>query len=102
MVANSDFGDPILRLLPSFDPYMLGHVDKNHLLDSSYYKRVYRNQGWISPVVLLNGRVIGIWSYSGGRKQCSVKIEPLEKFSKITHIMLDKEAASLGNFLSAS
>ncbi len=33
-VKLSYLGEPILRLLPSFDPYMLGHVDKNHLVDS--------------------------------------------------------------------
>jgi hypothetical protein len=61
-LADSELDGQRLRLLPHFDPYMLGHVDKDHLVDPDYYKRVYRNQGWISPVILLNGRVIGAWS----------------------------------------
>ncbi|HVI09219.1 MAG TPA: winged helix DNA-binding domain-containing protein, partial [Candidatus Binatia bacterium] len=41
-----------VRLLPHFDVYLLAHRDKDHLLSAAHYKRVYRNQGWISPVVL--------------------------------------------------
>ena len=37
------------------DPYLLAHRDKDHLLSAEHYKRVYRNQGWISPVVLIDG-----------------------------------------------
>jgi hypothetical protein len=77
-------------------------VDKNHLMDSNYYKRVYRNQKWISPVVLLNGRVIGIWSYTRRGKVLSLKIEPFEKFPKIIHAKIEEESASLGSFLETS
>jgi uncharacterized protein YcaQ len=101
-LANSDHGDQILRLLPHFDPYLLGHADKNHLVKAQNYKRVYRNQGWISPVVLLNGRIIGIWSYTRRAKQLSLEIEPFEKFSKTVHAKIEAEAASLGGFLETA
>ena len=38
-----------IRLLPNFDSYLLAHREKDHLLSPKHYKRVYRNQGWISP-----------------------------------------------------
>jgi len=101
-LAKSHLGDQILRLLPSFDPYMLGHVDKNHLVDSPYYKRVYRNAGWISPVVLLNGRVIGIWSNRRRGNRLSLEIQPFENLSKSIHRKIQEEAASLGDFLETS
>lgn len=101
-LKDSHLDDQVLRLLPGFDPYLLGHVDKNHLVDSDYYKRVYRNQGWISPVVLLNGRVIGVWSYTRRGKRVFLKIEPFEKFSRIIHTKIEEEAASLGGFLETS
>lgn len=101
-LTDSHLGDQILRLLPSFDPYMLGHVDKNHLVDSAYYKRVYRNAGWISPVVLLNGRVIGAWSNKRRGNQSSLEIHPFENFSKSLHRKIEGEATSLGDFLETS
>jgi hypothetical protein len=100
-LANSDLDDRILHLLPHFDPYLLGHADKNHLVEAQNYKRVYRNQGWISPVVLLNGRIIGVWSYTRRGKQLSLEIEPFEKFPKLIHARIEEEVASLGDFLEA-
>lgn len=101
-LANSDLDGQILRLLPHFDPYLLGHADKSHLVGADYYKRVYRNQGWISPVVLLNGRIIGSWSYTRNGKQLSLKIEPFEKFPKKIRAGIEEETASLGDFLETS
>ncbi|MGH7598682.1 MAG: winged helix DNA-binding domain-containing protein [bacterium] len=97
-LANSDLDGQILRLLPHFDPYLLGHADKNHLVEARNYKRVYRNQGWISPVVLLNGRIIGVWSCTRRGKRSSLEIEPFEKFPKIIQAKIEAEAASLGGF----
>jgi hypothetical protein len=101
-LRNNHVDDHILRLLPYFDPYMLAHADKNHLVHSHHYKRVYLNQGWISPVILLDGRVIGIWSYTRQGKQLSFEIEPFQKFSKTIRAKIEEEAASLGSFLEAS
>lgn len=49
-----------VRLLPSFDVYLLGHRDKSHLVDAAHYKEVYRNAGWIWQTVLVDGRVVGV------------------------------------------
>ncbi|MCI0490241.1 MAG: winged helix DNA-binding domain-containing protein, partial [Blastocatellia bacterium] len=78
-----------LRLLPYFDPYLLGHADKDHLVSSADYKRVYRNAGWISPVVLLDGKIIGTWSYKRRAKSVSLEVEPFEKFSKIVRARIE-------------
>lgn len=97
-LLNASLRGPVLRLLPGFDPYMLAHAEKDHLVGAEFYKRVYRNQGWISPVVLLNGRVIGVWSARQG-KGSSLEIGLFEKASKTTHAKIEEEAASLGAFL---
>jgi hypothetical protein len=65
--------------LPSFDPYMLGHRDKEHLVDEANYKRVYRKAGWLSPVVLFAGRVMGVWSHERRGKCLHVNVEPFAK-----------------------
>ena len=82
-----------------FDPYLLGHAEKDHLVDGPYYKRVYRNQGWISPVVLWNGKAIGTWSSARRGKRLSLQIEPFEKFSRMMRARIEEEAAGWGSFL---
>ena len=101
-LLNISPGDQTLRLLPHFDPFMLGHAEKDHLVDPGSYKRVYRNAGWISPVVLLNGRAIGTWSYKRRAKLLSFEIEPFEKFSKAIRTGIEEEADGLGSFLETS
>jgi Winged helix DNA-binding domain len=101
-LRNSALEGHTLCLLPNFDPLMLAHVEKNHLVDSCNYKRVYRNQGWISSVILLNGRVIGAWSIQRGAKPWALEIEPFENFSKKIRTRIEEEAASLGRFQETS
>lgn len=100
-LANAGAFEQLLRLLPSFDPYLLAHADKDHLVDPRYYKRVYRNQGWISPVVLLNGRVIGVWSHERRDHRLLVQVELFEGSSKSVRSKIEEEAAGLGEFLDA-
>jgi uncharacterized protein YcaQ len=99
-LAGAQLSEPVLRLLPGFDPYLLAHVEKGHLIDKALYKRVYRNQGWISPVLLFNGRVIGIWSISKKGRESSVEVELFEKASKPLRAMIDQEVAGLSTFLA--
>jgi uncharacterized protein YcaQ len=84
-----------IRLLPLFDSYLLAHHQKDHLLSAKHYKRVYRNQGWISPVVLIDGAVAGIWSHTLQGKRLLVKIEPFGKFSRAEHVGVEREAEHL-------
>jgi hypothetical protein len=98
-LKNSHLRRPILRLLPSFDPFLLAHAEKNHLVDPRNYKHVYRNQGWISPVVMLDGRVIGIWSLKGRGPQRLMEVEPFNRISGVIKDSIEEEALGLGGFL---
>lgn len=89
----------VLRLLPTFDPYLLGHSDTAHLVASSFYKRVYRKAGWISSVVLLDGGVVGVWSYARRGKPLLVTVEPFENLSNPVRTMIEEEVDGLGRFL---
>src|SRR5262249_53596601 len=80
--------EPHVRLLPSFDPWVLGHTDKNQLVDARYYKRIFRSAAWVAPVVLLNGRAAGLWSHKRQGKQLVVTVEPFEKFSKAVRALI--------------
>jgi len=95
--AVLDDGEQCVRLLPSFDCFMLGHKDKSHLVDEAYYKRVYRKAGWLSPVVLVNGRVLGVWSHKQKGKRLHITIEPFTKVSRIIHKGIHKEANDLAH-----
>ncbi len=100
-LQNAKFSAPSLRLLGSFDPFLLAHHGKDHLVPKRHYKSVYRDAGWISPVVLLNGRIAGIWRHSQKGKSISVDVSLHGKLSKDDRALLEEEVASLGKFLGA-
>ena len=89
-----------VNLLPNFDPYLMGHANRDHLFDRVHRPKVSRTAGWISPVVLVDGRVVGVWSYTLNRQGMRVEIAP---FGRLTRAVLgeasaraDEIAASLG------
>jgi uncharacterized protein YcaQ len=90
-----------IRLLPNFDSYLLAHREKDHLLSAMHYKRVYRNQGWISPVVLIDGAVAGVWSYTPQGKRLSVEIQPFGRLSKTERVGIEREAQGLAGFFES-
>jgi len=89
-----------IHLLPSFDTYLLAHRAKDHLLSTKHYKRVYRNQGWISAVVLINGAVAGVWSYKLEGKKLLVEIEPFGRFLPTVRSAIKREAERLAMFFA--
>jgi len=66
-------------LLPAFDPYLMGHSGRNHLFEAAYRARVSRTAGWISPVVLVDGRVVATWSHSIAKGVLRVTVEPFRR-----------------------
>ncbi len=53
-----------VRLLPAFDQYVVAATrHARGLLPGDLAGRVYRAQGWLSPVLLVAGRMDGIWRY---------------------------------------
>ena len=68
-------------LLPAFDPYVLGHADRDHLIAEEHRPLVYRTAGWISPTVLSGGRIVGTWEHRVEREAVTVTVTP---FGRLT------------------
>jgi hypothetical protein len=90
----------LARLLPAFDMWVIGAArDAAALLEPEHKARVYRNQGWISPVLLVNGRMDGVWSHERKGNRLTVEIEPFGKLSKWARAEAEAEAERLAGFL---
>jgi uncharacterized protein YcaQ len=71
----------MVKLLPNFDTYVIAALHhRRHLLpDEKFMPRVYRTAGgWISPVVLVNGMMAGVWEYEQKRSTVTVTVELFE------------------------
>ncbi len=89
-----------VRLLPAFDQYVIaGTLHAERLMPGPHKPRVYRDQGWISAVLLVNGRMDGIWKHERKGKRLTVSIEPLTKLTKATKAAAEHEADLLAAYL---
>jgi hypothetical protein len=70
-------GDSV-RLLPPFDPYILGWKDRSFAVDEDMRKRVMPGGGMFRAVVLVDGRMSGTWSRAGGRVTVDAPLDGLE------------------------
>jgi len=92
-----------VRLLPGFDPYIIGstrHATK--LMTGDFKARVHRPQGWVSPVLLVDGRIEGVWRHERKGKRVVVDIEPFGAVPKWVARGAEQEADSLAAFLGGS
>ena len=90
---------PVVRLVPYFDSFLLGHKSHLNVVDEKNRKKIYRNQGWVSPTVLVDGRAQGVWSHAQKKNDLEVKIEPFSKLSSEISEQVKEEASDLGRFL---
>ncbi len=100
-VRRARLSRPSVRLLPYFDSFLLGLKDKSHLVDAAHYKRVYRPQGWLSPVVLVDGRAAGVWSHEGTGRRLRIRIKAFHPLSSAVRIAVRDEAEDLRRFLDS-
>jgi len=98
-LAQAGFERPPVRLLPYFDTFLLGHTEREHLVAMQHRAKVYRAQGWIAPVVLVDGRVTAVWEHTQDGKQLRVKVAKFGSISRRIAAGIREEARDLGRFL---
>ena len=88
-----------VQLLPLFDPYLMGYANRDHLYAAIYRSRISRTAGWISAVVLVDGRVAGTWSHVAAKKNLHIKIDPFQRLAPKILVEVKRRAASLAETL---
>ncbi len=101
-LEGAKIDEPVVRLVPYFDSFLLGHKSHLNIVDEKNRKKVYRSQGWVSPVVLVDGRALGVWSHVQKRDDLEVRVTPFSKLSSQVSDRVKEEMSDLGRFLEFS
>lgn len=91
-----------VRLLPLFDPYLMGYARRDHLVDRTFAAKVSRTAGWISAVVLVDGRVAATWTHVLSNSTLRITVEPFRKLAPPVVSGIRERAAELGESLGAT
>ena len=92
-----------VRLLPLFDAYVMGigrGPDIEPLLPKEFQRQVYRPQGWITAVVLMDGYFKGIWEIKSQGSQASLKVRLFSPASAALKKGIAAEVDRLSAFLN--
>jgi hypothetical protein len=97
-LLGAEFRDPV-RLIPNFDVYLAGRDRRVLTSSKEEHKRVYREAGWVSAVVLVQGKVGGVWSARTQKDKLLLSIEPFVKFGSDFRRSVEEEAEAYADFL---
>lgn len=93
-----------VRLLPAFDQYVIGASRYVELLlpPGIPRSRVYRPQGWVSPVLLVDGSIRGVWRHAFKGSYVEVTIEPFVDLPSGARRAIREEAERLAAFFGGA
>jgi hypothetical protein len=90
-----------VHLLPNFDLYTLHYRPRDAFVPAGQIDRVFRTAGWISPVVLVNGAVAGVWEQKKRARKVDLRVEPFVRLTKAATKGIEREGKRLAEFLGA-
>jgi hypothetical protein len=94
-----------VRLLPAFDVFTVGLArgkDLEKLFTLEQQKKIYRPQGWVSAIVLVDGSIKGLWEHKVNRSALSVTVDLFSPISERIKEGIAVEAGRLGKFLNSN
>jgi winged helix DNA-binding protein len=89
----------VVRLIPSFDEYLLGWKDRAPTASNSDWKSINRGGGWLRPVVLVDGRAAATWRTERTADGVRVEVAPFSRRAPGLRRGVAIEAKDLGSFL---
>lgn len=95
----------VVRLLPGFDQWVVCSARRDGsgsrpgpglpALDPQYRSRIYRLQGWVSPVLLVDGRIEGVWKQQRRGRRLEVEVIPFRRLPHRIGRLVEAEAVRL-------
>jgi hypothetical protein len=98
------------RLLPAFDPWVIGALIGKPtsfrcdaiVREPGHRRRIFSAQGWVSPVLLVDGQIVGVWKHTRQGRSLQVEIEPFGTLPDWATAQIEAEVERLGRFLGGA
>jgi hypothetical protein len=93
-------GGPIgvVRLIPGFDPYLLGWRTRDLVVPEQHRRQVFPGGGMLRSTLLVDGSAAGTWTAKRQRGRMVVAVHPFSRLDAAVRRALADEAADLGRF----
>jgi hypothetical protein len=97
--ASHRQGGPVVRLLPHFDPYLLGYANRDAAVPAEHGTKVWTGGGYVLPTVVADGRVLGTWSGARRGRRLEVSVTPFAAtWDDAVRTGVESELEDIGRF----
>lgn len=86
-------------LLPAFDEFIISYKDRTASLLSEHFKQAVSQNGIFHPVIVLDGKVTGLWKRALAKDRILIETELFQPITSATKALIEKAAQPLGEFL---
>ena len=80
-----------------FDPLIVARGIRRQLLSDAFLPRVSRTAGWISPCVLVGGRVAAVWDSRVAGSKLLITVDPFEPVTPNLRTAMAAAAEAVGD-----
>jgi hypothetical protein len=88
----------IVRLLPGWDTYLMGHRDRRFLASPDDWRRIMPGGGILRPAIVVDGAIVGMWSMRRRGSALEVELEPFATLDASTRRAVEAEADDVRRF----
>jgi hypothetical protein len=97
-VENVPF-EKTVHLLPAFDEFMVGYTDRSLCLDSSFASQTILSNGIFKPVLVVNGKVVGIWKRTLKKEAVHIQLYFPDQTAELNRDLFSPCIEQYGKFL---
>lgn len=87
-------------LLPAFDEYMVSYTNRNAALPPQYAAQAISNNGIFKPILVHQGKVIGLWKRTLKPKHIEVELLPFEPISSLLEGQIQERFVAFQNYVA--
>ncbi len=89
-------GHPVVNVLPALDPYIMGYKHRERYRHPKHDKMIFDRSGNATSVVLVEGRIAGIWDL----EETAAKVFYLTELGKDVRRKIRAKVADAGKFIA--
>ena len=90
---------PAVHLLPAFDEYLISYKNRSAAIEIGHHAKAFTNNGIFRPIVVVNGKVVGIWKRAVIKDSVAIECELFTPISAAQSKQVSKAASTYAAFL---
>lgn len=98
LLPGASLPEPPVRLLPAYDPLLLGYGSRDWLVHGSFARAIHPGGGLLRPTLVAGGEAAGTWRLRRRGGALGVEVTPFIALDGGQRRALQGEAETVGNF----